>query len=102
MSTEENIVILPEPRDGLWQEGERATFTYSLDNDAASSIAARLFPRSGSVVVVGGRCDDFADADPELSTLAQRADAGALRVYSIRFEDGHEDSAFEDELSETP
>lgn len=99
---EQHTVTLPDPRDGNWEPGESAVFTYSLYNDPTSEIARELFPRSGSAVTVLRRGEDDApdDDDPEYATLAQRADAGALRLYVVRFSDGHEDEAFEDELSE--
>jgi hypothetical protein len=96
-----NTVYLPAPRDGSWNGGEQALFTYSLVPDPTSHISLDLHPRSGSIVTVIGRADDDADdSDPELSTIMQRGDAGALRVYTVRFGDGHESDAFEDELSE--
>jgi hypothetical protein len=99
-SVEEPVVLLPAPRDGAWQPGEQAVFTYSLHNDPQSAIARELYPRSGSLVTVLRRVEDGPDDDPDLATLAQSADAGALRVYGVRFPDGHEGDAFEDELSD--
>jgi hypothetical protein len=84
------------PRDGLWEAGERARFTYSLPFDPASEISARLHHRTGQIVTVIERGDDDGDGD----TFKERAEAGALRVYEIRFPDGYVDTAFEDELQD--
>lgn len=70
-----------------WQPGDRAIFTYSLPRDPHSSIYARLGERSGRAVTVLGRGEDDGDL-------------GEPKVYSIRFADGHTDTAFEDELKE--
>jgi len=88
-------------RDGEWREGERAAFTYSLAPDPNSEISRRLHGRTGSIATIVERArDGVDDTEPGLSTLTQRADAGMLRVYVVTFEDGAEEAAFEDELSE--
>lgn len=76
--------------------GTRATFTYSLPEDSASEISARLFHRTGETVETL-RLNDH-DAW-EGSTAAERMDEGVPLSYKVRFPDGHEDTAFEDELS---
>lgn len=82
-----------------WEPGTQAVFTYSLAPDPTSEVSARLAHRSGTPVTV------LAEQDPdgvraELPTLRERADAAALLTYRVRFADGHEDDAFEDELAE--
>lgn len=77
-----------------WNSGEQAVFDYSLPNDPTSEIAARLHHRTGQIVTVLGE----AEHDGTEPTFVERADAGAPIVYTIRFPDGHEDTAFEDEV----
>lgn len=98
MSESDTTIDLGNPRDGFWEPGERAIFTYSLAFDPASDIGARLHHRTGQAVTVVERGQDDCDDSGEFATLAARADAASLRVYEIRFEDGHVDTAFEDEL----
>lgn len=87
------------PRRNQWNTGEEATFTYSLAFDASSDICTRLHHRSGQPVIVLAEQDPD-DSRKQFPTLAERADEGALVSYHIRFPDGHEDDAFEDELTE--
>jgi hypothetical protein len=82
-----------------WKPGQRATFTYSFAPDPASDISARLAHRTGQVVEVLSE-EDADKVRPEMPTLTERMDAGMPICYRVRFPDGHEDSAFEDELTE--
>jgi hypothetical protein len=99
----DNTVELRTPlRDGQWSPDERAIFTYSLPFDENSDICGRLHHRTGETVTVI-ELNDRDQNEPwlrEMPTISGRADEGALVSYAVRFPDGHEDTAFEDELSE--
>lgn len=97
---EDNPMLIHMPGDirEQWQPGDTAVFHYSLDpNDAASDIAQRLGHRTGQAVTVLTEQDEDGNR-AEFPTFDERADAGALVTYRVRFPDGHEDDAFEDEL----
>lgn len=81
-----------------WSPGDVATFYYSLDpNDPSSEIAAELGHRSGQQVVVLSE-NDADGIRANVPTFRERADEAALLTYAVRFPDGHEADAFEDEL----
>ncbi len=75
-----------------WQPGDLAWYEYHcLESD--DSADAALWHRSHQRVTVLGR-----GADEDLGgTLLERAEAGGPNVYEIRFADGYEGLAFEDE-----
>ncbi len=79
-----------------WPAGSRAHFEYHC-NRAHDSADAQLWYRSHSPVEVLG-IDEPGLGD----TIDQRLEDGDVRTYSVRFEDGHEGGAFEDELLEDP
>lgn len=76
-----------------WAHGERAFFEYHC-NQSHDSEDAQLWYRSHQEVTVLGRGDD----DGHAATHAERAENGTPRIYSVRFDDGHEGEVFEDEL----
>ena len=78
--------------------GDTAVFNYSLPFDYDSDICARLYHRSNQVVTVLGL--GASDGDPD-ETPAERVEAGTPLVYIVKFPDGYEDCAFEDELTTT-
>jgi hypothetical protein len=94
-----DVKQLPAARDGRWAPGERAVFHYSLPFDENSEICARLHGRTGQIITVIREAESDANFE-ELPTFAERAEAACLAVYAVRFPDGHEDTAFEDELVE--
>jgi hypothetical protein len=77
--------------------GETATFTYSFEPDPTSEISARLAHRTGQTVTV--LRVETNDA-PEGWTFTERMEEGTPWTYGVRFEDGHQDTVFEDELTE--
>jgi hypothetical protein len=80
-----------------WQPGDQAWFEYHCWEDDASNDAA-LWHRSHQQVTVVGR-----GIDEDLGgTFLERAEAGCPNVYGIRFPDGYEGAAFEDELLTGP
>lgn len=88
------------PPDGAreaWLPGDLAWFEYHcLESD--DSADAALWHRSHQQVMVLGRA-----ADEDLGgTLLERAEAGCPNAYRIRFGDGHEGTALEDELLTGP
>lgn len=87
-------------RNDRWLAGQEAIFRYGLAPDPDSDISARLAHRSGETVEVLGESASDADFDA-YPTLQDRMNAGCLAVYLVRFDDGHEDIAFEDELFST-
>jgi hypothetical protein len=80
-----------------WRPGDLAWFEYHCWEDDASSDAA-LWHRSHQQVTVTRRGTDENWGE----TLLDRAQAGCPNVYDIRFADGHEGPAFEDELLAGP
>jgi hypothetical protein len=80
-----------------WPPGTTAWFEYHCWESPASGDAALWF-RSHQQVTVLGR-----DEDENMgATMLDRADAGCPNVYIIRFADGHEGGAVEDELLNGP
>ena len=80
-----------------WQPGDRAWYEYHcLESD--DSADAALWHRSHQQITVLGR-----GADEDLGgTFQERAEAGCPNVYQVRFADGYEGTAFEDELLTGP
>lgn len=81
--------------------GLRLWFEYHCWEDERSSDAD-LWRRSHQIVdVIGLSPDaDFFDG-PGCETFDERCDNGCQNVYTIRFSDGFEKDAFEDELLES-
>jgi len=82
-----------------WQPGDLAWFEYHCWESYESSDAP-LWLRSHQQVTVLGR--DPGDDEDFGGTFLDRADACCPNVYQVRFADGHEGTAFEDELLTGP
>lgn len=78
-----------------WAPGELAYFEYHCWRDHKSSDAEAWYRDHQQVAIIGLDGDDDC---PDLATVAQRGAAGAAWVYRVRFPDGLEWSAVEDEL----
>lgn len=80
---------------GRWLIGSVAQFTYNCDTSDNSSHVDLRDRSPAHVVVIGPP-----DVEPgwEHSTVEERDAACMPWVYPIRFEDGYESAAFEDEL----
>src|SRR6185437_15614932 len=86
--------------DGMredWHPGDRAHYEYHC-YEAHDSSDAELWYRSHQQVHVLGRGEDE-DLD---APLHERLEEGMPRVYQVRFGDGHEGDATEDELLTHP
>lgn len=79
----------------LWNPGDKALFEYHC-YEGHDSSDAELWYRSHSSVTVCG-LDPQADNEPG-DGYAWRMEQGLPLVYLIRFEDGEQFSAWEDEL----
>lgn len=79
-----------------WRPGQHAWFEYHCEQ-SHQSCDAELWYRSHQQVLVVG-----VDETGIGETFADRLEHGALRVYRIQFDDGYEDSAYEDELFVSP
>jgi hypothetical protein len=82
--------------NGRFVDGSRLLFAYNCDRSDASAHVA-WHDRSGQSVTVVGRYD--VDVGWESSTRAERVDAAMPWVYLVRWDDGFEGGAFEDELT---
>jgi hypothetical protein len=80
-----------------WPDGERAHFEYHCWENPASSDAEAWY-RSHQIVTVLGEARSDASGD----TLLERAENGQPKAYRVRFDDGLEWTAFEDELLTDP
>jgi hypothetical protein len=78
-----------------WASGELAHFEYHC-NRAHNSADAELWYRDHQIVTVLGDADS--DRVEELDTLEKRGEAGMPLCYRVRFADGFEGCAVEDEL----
>lgn len=85
---------------GEWEEGERALFEYRC-YEGVDSSDSDLWARSHQTVTILGEADWEEDIGKDM-TQTERIEAGVLKVYRIRFEDGHEGTAYEDELLTAP
>lgn len=93
-----NKLMIVGERGGVkddWTPGEIAYFEYHCNRQHGSADAELWYRDQQQVLVLG---DDDYDKVPELDTMEKRGEAGMPRVYRIRFSDGHEGSAVEDEL----
>lgn len=79
-----------------WQSGETAWFEYHCWESLESSDALAWLLSHQRVTIVGR--DPSKDDAWEGSTFDERWDAGQPKVYTVRFADGLEWTAFEDEL----
>src|SRR5690242_20469538 len=80
-----------------WQPGESASYEYHCLESGGSQDAA-LWYRSHQRVTVLGRGAD----EDHPGTFTERTADGCPRVYRVRFGDGYESDAFEDELLDGP
>jgi hypothetical protein len=80
-----------------WAPGDVAFFEYRCWEDDGSGDAY-LWYRSHQMVTVTGRAED----ENYGHTYAERMDAGMPNYYEIRFRDGQEGCAEEDELLRGP
>lgn len=88
----------PYWREEEWKSGEQAWFEYHC-TEAHDSADADLWYRSHQQVVVLGRADSEGWwKEWDNSTMRERGEAGAPRGYQVRFKDGLERTAGEDEL----
>lgn len=83
-----------EGRKQRWEPGERAHYEYHC-YESPESQDADLWYRSHRPVTVGERDTNGA---PESWSAEHRSEGGNPHTYKIRFDDGHEGTAFEDEL----
>jgi hypothetical protein len=79
-----------------WQEGEAAFFEYHC-NRAHDSSDADLWYRSHQAVTVLGMSDEV-EEDAIGWLVEERLGAGMPLAWSVRFADGHEGTAMDDEL----
>lgn len=79
-----------------WLPGEVAWFEYHC-NESLDSTDARAWLRSHQRVTIVGR-DPSRDDAWEGSSIDERIEEGCQKVYRVRFVDGLEWDAFEDEL----
>lgn len=84
-----------------WDPGERAWFEYHCYQGHDSSDA-QLWYRSHQPVTVLGLDPKGEYVEGLWGTHEERADGGMPATYRVRFEDGHEGTAFEDELLRGP
>lgn len=84
-----------------WNPGDTAHFEYHCYQGHDSGDAQAWYRSHQPVQIVGG---PFYDDLPEQDSLTQqeRFEAGSPNTYKVRFSDGHEHTAFEDELYEDP
>lgn len=76
-----------------WEPGDRAFFEYHCLESPHSSDAPLWYRSHQTVRVIGRGADDALEAP-----LPERLEAGMPRVYRVRFPDGYEADAVEDEL----
>ncbi len=85
------------PHKEHWHPGEEAWFEYHC-LESNKSNDAELWHRSHQEVTVLG-VEGPPNAEPwEGTTWHERADAAMPKTYRVRFPDGHEGAAWEDEL----
>lgn len=87
----------PEGLRETWRPGESASYEYHCF-ESDESADADLWHHSHQPVTVLGRGVD--EGMP--GTLLTRAEAGCPNIYRVRFADGFEGDAFEDELLTGP
>jgi hypothetical protein len=95
--TGDEMTATPPGLREQWHPGDLAWFEYHCWEDAQSGDAELWF-RSHQQVTVTGRGDDEDFDAPAAERLAE----GVPRCYGIRFPDGHEGTACEDELLTSP
>ncbi len=84
-----------------WNPGDLAHFEYHC-YEGEDSADAELWHRTHQqVTVISGPYSD-PSFGPPAGTAAERADNGLPFTYTIRFTDGHEGDAWEDELLTSP
>lgn len=96
----------PDGRRDRWDPGDQAHFEYHCYR-GHNSRDARAWYRDRQPVTVlgidqGGEYKEHPIPGSEFSTLNERLEAGMPMVYRVRFPDGYEHSAFEQELMTDP
>jgi len=94
--TESNCSSGPGWKDE-WKPGETANYEYHC-YEGHDSSDAHLWYRSHQPVTVVS----IEESDESGDTMEERTDSGQVRVYRIRFADGFEATAWEDELLTDP
>lgn len=84
-----------------WAPGETAWFEYACLESHESSDAELWYHSHQQVVVLGRAEADGWDDYYAGSTFRERMEDGAPRAYTVRFVDGLEYTAMEDELVES-
>lgn len=92
---------LPAPHKDSWEPGEQAHYEYHCLQSPDSSDY-HLWQRSHQPVQVLGPSPNAEDFSDEYPTLKERGDEGVPKLYRVKFGDGHEDDAWEDELLTHP
>jgi len=87
-------------RKSDWDEGEEAHFEYHC-LESMDSGDADLWLRSHQTVKVLGEAE-WEKEWGEGKSITERIEAGMPKLYRIRFNDGHEGKAYEDELYTSP
>lgn len=97
------ITAASDGRREEWKPGDRAHYEYHCF-ESPESTDAELWYRSHKPVTVVGRDEQNEAWGPAWhgSTIDERASEGMPRTYRVRFDDGHEGSAWEDELLTHP
>lgn len=80
-----------------WERGDEAWYEYRCLESPESSDAPLWYRSHQKVRVVSRERDEALDAP-----LRERLEEGMPRVYRVRFPDGHEGGAWEDELLTGP
>jgi uncharacterized protein YgiM (DUF1202 family) len=89
----------PNSTKDQWQPGETAHFEYHCLQSPESSDAEAWYRSHQPVTVLHEEDTDGRDFG---GTLLERSEEGLPKSYKVRFPDGHEHSAFEDELLTDP
>ncbi len=92
-------VLETNPHKGTWKKGERAWFEYHCYEGEDSADAPAWHHTHQRVTIIS---EGEADETAEGLTFRQRAAQGVPKTYRVRFDDGLEWDAFEDELTTTP
>ena len=85
-------------REEEWRPGEEAWFEYHCTESPDSCDANLWYHSHQRVTVVGREQADGWHKGWDGSTMRERGEAGAPRAYRVRFRDGLEHTAGEDEL----
>lgn len=92
--------ITDKGRKEHWEPGETAHFEYHC-YESMDSQDSDLWLRSHSKVKILGMADWEEEIGKDM-TVQERVEEGILKVYQVRFADGHEGEVLEDELYSDP